>query len=625
MNSTKTFMLFRGITSSIATAISGLLIVFFFPPACADLPDSPEGTISLDGSWLFMPDPDNAGTAREWYKPEADRSGWRHVRIPGSWEDYPDMNAYDGYGWFALEFQHSPETGPASLFFGKVDDDATVWVNGSEIGTHEGASEPFALPVGNALRAGMNTVVVRVLDRGLGGGIQGNVALADSGAVRRLLQGEYYGQPARTSAPWVRDAVIYEVYLRSFSPDGTFRALQDRLRELNDLGVTVLWLMPVNPVGLVHRKGSLGSPYSVAEYYGVNPEFGTIEDLKSLVAATHAMGMKMILDLVVNHTAWDNPLIRKHPEWYSTDSSGQIIPPNADWTDVADLNYSRKDMREWIQTMMEYWVRDIGIDGFRCDVAEMVPTDFWEETRKRLDAIKPIMMLSEGALPEHHRAAFDITYSWNLYNAMPSLLSGTQPATFLDRLLESEQNRFPTGSLRMRFNTNHDKNVADGPAIQVFGPEGLRLTTVLVHTFPGVPLIYTGEEVANDRRLSLFEKVEVDWTRPDDMRGLLTKLGRLRHANTALAGGEMIRIPSSDDAKLYAFQRVNGSDAVLVVLNFSGDTVPCRLSLPEGVPSGRFCELFSGKTLDVTSRVDLGAMEGHGYRVFVLEKGKGVN
>ena len=252
---------------------------------------------------------------------------------------------------------------------------------------------------------------------------------------------KYASVYARKSADWVKNAVIYEVYLRSFSKEGTLKALESRIPELKKLGVTVVWLMPIHPVGKLLRKGTLGSPYSVQDYYGINPEFGTLDDFNSLVNTVHQEGLKIIIDLVANHTAWDNPMLKEHPEWYTHDASGKIISPNPDWTDVADLNYDSPELRMYMITMMKYWVHDIGIDGFRCDVAELVPTDFWNNARKELDAIKPVMMLSEGTIPEHHIRAFDLTYSWNMYAVLENVIKGSIAATVFDELLTSESNQ----------------------------------------------------------------------------------------------------------------------------------------------------------------------------------------
>ena len=562
--------------------------------------------VSLDGEWLFCRDPGRTGVAQRWYEESRDRSSWTPVPAPSFWEEYPGAAGYDGWGWFFRTFELPPGHGPLSVHFAGVDDDATVWVNGREVGGHTGYSDPFVLDISAATRPGRNVIVVQVMDHGAGGGIYRPVTVISTQAVGDLLRGPLAGTPARTSAPWVRDAVIYEVYLRSFSPEGTFEALERRLPELRDLGVTVLWLMPIHPVGEKGRKGTLGSPYAVRDYHAVNPEFGTMADFRRLVEATHRLGMKIIIDLVANHTAWDNPLITEHPGWYSRGPGGAIVPPNDDWTDVADLDFAQPGLRRWMADMMLWWVRDVGIDGFRCDVAELVPTDFWESVRGELDRVKPVMMLSEGSLPEHHREAFDITYAWNVYDVLPTLLDGRRPVSILDEILKTESLQFPQGSLRMRFATNHDKNAWDEPAVLRYGPEGLRLATVLVNTLPGVPLIYTGEEVANDRKLSLFEKVEVDWSRPDGMRTLLSTLGALRAAHPALARGRMTRAASSSPRDVYTFLRHEADDLVLVALNFADAPRTVTVTVPGGeIPPGRSTlrlrDVFSDARIEVTS------------------------
>ena len=277
--------------------------------------------------------------------------------------------------------------------------------------------------------------------------------------------------------------------------------------------------------------------------------------------------------------------------------------------------------------MMCWWVRDVGIDGFRCDVAELVPTDFWNEARQRLNKIKPVMMLSEGSIPEHHMKAFDITYSWNIYDQLLPILSGKRPATTLDQLLRNEYLTFPTGALRLRFTTNHDKNAWDSPAVLKFGPEGLKVATVLVNTLPGVPLIYTGEEVANDRKLSLFEKVDVDWRRPRDMGRLFQALDRLRKEHKAISRGEMIRIPSDTDQEVYAFFRSAGSDRVFVVLNLSSSPVEAKITIPMDRlfprrPKIEMKEIFSGDNVEVKNEEEKGEvevlMEGYGYNVYTV-------
>lgn len=435
----------------------------------------------------------------------------------------------------------------------------------------------------------------------------------------------YSSQSAVKSADWVKNSIIYCVYLRSFSREGTFEALEKRIPELKELGINVIWLMPIHPVGLKNRKGTLGSPYSIRDYYSTNPEFGSMVDFQKLLATVHQHRMKLIIDLVINHTSWDSKLISQHPEWFTTDSTGNIISPNSDWTDVADLDYSKPGLRKYMLDMMEWWVKDIGIDGFRCDVSELVPLDFWNEARERLNTVKPIMMLSEGSLPEHHIKAFDITYSWNIYDALEPLLTAKQPATFLDSILSREQNLFPTNSLRLRFNTNHDKNAWDSPAITKFGNDGLRLSTVLINTIQGIPLIYNGEEVANDKKLGLFEKIDIDWNRQREMDTLYRKLFKLRKDNKALTSGKFLKLYSSNDKSIYSFVRLEGKNKILVILNFSNTSQSPDLSISINELFGsrakmKLIDLFNHEAYSMEKgNLFSTSLKPLGYRIFIVD------
>lgn len=544
----------------------------------SDVSAQPPFSLSLDGEWSFRVDSMKVGISDRWFADSTDRATWQRVQIPNYWEAYPGLALYDGWGWFARSVRLPKPLAPLSMHFAGVDDEAIVWMNGVEVGSHSGYTDPFTVDISSVVHEGENSVVVLVKDNGGGGGIYRSVTILETFALENFLKGPYSGMPAIRSADWVREAVIYSVYLRSFSPEGTFAGLERRIPELKNLGVTVLWLLPIHPVGEKARKGPLGSPYSVQDYYGINPEFGMMADFKRLLATAHKNGLKLIIDLVANHTAWDSKLIREHPGWFARDGKGAIKPPNPDWTDVAQLDYSKPGLRQYMTDMMVWWVRDIGIDGFRCDVAELVPTSFWDEARSRLNRIKPVMMLSEGSIPEHHARAFDITYSWNIYDVLGPLLSGKRPVALLDQILKNEESKFPVGSLRLRFSTNHDKNAWDSPAILKFGEDGLRLATVLVNTMPGVPLIYTGEEIPNDKKLSLFEKVNVNWSQARKMESLYRTLFQLRKEHKALSRGQMVRVGSPDS--VYAFVRVAGTDRILSVLNFGSRALTASLQLP---------------------------------------------
>ncbi len=374
---------------------------------------------------------------------------------------------------------------------------------------------------------------------------------------------------ARHSEDWVRRGIIYEVYTRSFSPAGTFAGIEKRLPELKKLGITILWIMPIHPVGVLHRKGTLGSQYSVQDYYAINPEFGTLDDFKRLVNSAHKLGFHIIIDLVANHTAWDSKLIKEHPDWFTKNSAGTIVSPNPDWTDVAALNYAQPGLRRYMIEMMKYWVRDIGVDGFRCDVAELVPTDFWEDARAALDSIKPVMMLAEGAYPPHHLKAFDLSYGWNTYQVLAPIIEGKKSALALDTVLDIERSAYPHGSLRMRFSSNHDENAWDASDVKKFGIKGAKLAAVVVNTLPGIPLLYNGQEVGNTKKLKLFEKISIDWKDEGGFRKLYAKLFNLRKNEPAFSDGEMLRLSTSNSRHVYAFARISSASKFIVVLNFN--------------------------------------------------------
>ncbi|HLF20356.1 MAG TPA: alpha-amylase family glycosyl hydrolase [Bacteroidota bacterium] len=571
----------------------------------------------LDGQWLFKVDSLDKGTGEEWYRGGIDRSDWQSVEITDYWDRY-NLSGYDGVGWFARSFEFNDTTNEMAIFFSGVDDDADVWINGIKVGTHEGYGEAFYFDVARTLRSGNNEVVVKVNDRGGPGGIYMPVNVVRKDRIPDLLKTKYADLNARPSADWVRDAVIYEVYLRSFSKEGTFKALEKRIPELKSVGVTVVWLMPIHPIGELNRKGTLGSPYSIENFYGINLDFGTLDDFKSLVKTVHEQGLRIIIDLVANHTSWDSKLVQEHPEWFTKNEEGNIVAPNADWTDVADLNYGSHELRKYMIEMMKYWVRDIGIDGYRCDVSELVPTDFWDVARNELEKIKPVMMLSEGTFPEHHVKAFDLTYSWNFYDALDKVIKGSTPCAVFDELLRNEAYKFPKGSLRMRFNTNHDKNAWEAPAVKKYSVEGAKATAVLMFTYPGVPLIYNGEEVGNMKSLDLFEKVEIDWNKNPGFRELYRGLSDLRAKHPALRRGRFKVLPNSDSLKVFSFERQLGEDYVMVAVNLSKSPRSVHIDL-DTKPVGSIRDYFTAGAVDMKDGGLSLQLKPFGYKVFIKE------
>jgi len=437
-------------------------------------------------------------------------------------------------------------------------------------------------------------------------------------SLRSQIPTPYAAEYARPSEEWVRNGIIYEVYTRAFSNEGTFAGVEQRLPELKKLGVTILWFMPIHPIGEKNRKGTLGSPYSVKDYYGINPEFGTLDDFKRLLAKAHELGFKVIIDLVANHTAWDSKMAEEHPEWFTKDSAGNFVPPVADWSDVIDLNYDNKELRSYMIDMMKYWVRDVGIDGFRCDVSEMVPTDFWNEARAALDSIKPIFMLSEGMHAEHHLKAFDATYGWNSYHTMAAIFKGEKPASELDSVLRRESLAYPKGSLRMRFSSNHDENAWDNPDVVKFGKEGAKLAAVLTATYPGIPLLYNGQEVGNSTKLGLFEKFAIDWTKGTEWIEFYKKIFSIRAHNHSLASGDYQYVKNTRPREVYTFIRTTGKNTILAAFNFSAGERTVRLELPKAFPSLTFTNAFTGKKTPYKNVATL-TLPKFGYRVFIVE------
>ena len=421
---------------------------------------------------------------------------------------------------------------------------------------------------------------------------------------------------------WVRDGVIYEVFPRDFSPEGNFNGITARLDDLKDLGVTIVWLMPVHQVGQEGKKGTLGSPYAVRDYYSINPDYGTKEDLLRLIAEAHRRGLKVILDMVANHTAWDSVLM-KNPDFYRHDAGGKIISPVPDWSDVAALNYDNPRLREYMVNMLKYWLREFDLDGFRCDVAGMIPTDFWEHARQELQTIKPdLLMLAEADKPDLLVKAFDLDYAWPMHAALTKIITGDAPATALRQEWQQERAAFPRGAMHMRFSDNHDEL----RAIVRFGERGALAASALILTMDGVPLIYNGMEAgdtAESAAPALFERLPIFWKiaeRRAEFPRFYHEMIALRRAHPALRQGETGWVRNSDEARVVTYFRRNGPEAFLVAINLSNRPFEGTLEVKGG-----------SSFLDVTPQVyrpshgDAGSphvtlpglrLEAWGFRIF---------
>ena len=383
-----------------------------------------------------------------------------------------------------------------------------------------------------------------------------------------------------------RDEVIYEVYVRNFTREGTLVAATRRLPEIKDLGATTVWLMPIQPIGEARRKGTLGSPYSIRDYTAVNPELGTDADFQAFVDAAHGLGLKVIIDLVANHTAWDHPWLTAHPDWYTRGADGLPQPPVADWTDVVDLNFDSPEMRAAMLAGMRYWVERFGIDGYRCDVAELVPEDFWVDAIASLRTIKPVLMLAEGTTPGLPAAGFDLTYDWPLYGAMKRVWKEGRSVREITRALsDSATARMPAGHVRLRFTTNHDETAWDRPPMFAFnGTRGAQAAFWTVALLPGAPLVYNGQEGGSTVNTPLFERNPLPPFDPET-RDVYAAALDARRLSDVLREGTLVLHDAGDDVLL--FERVLGRERVLVAVNTRNRPAALR-------PSAAIREAYNG-------------------------------
>jgi len=424
------------------------------------------------------------------------------------------------------------------------------------------------------------------------------------------------GQPAIGVPDWIKPAVIYEINVRQYSPSGKFAAVTADLPRLKALGVDVLWLMPIHPIGEHNRKGPLGSYYAVRDYAAVNPEFGTEAEFRQLVDGAHAQGLRVILDWVGNHTAWDNPLATQHPDYYVHDARGQFTPPTGfDWTDVIQLDFKNPAVLDYQAGVMTHWVRDFGIDGFRCDFATGVPTAFWNELFARLRAVRPdLFFLAESELPQHQLKAFNASYAFDLMKAYNDIATGGAAVSRIDDTLAAIRTQFPAGSVLINYTTNHDENSWTGTELERLGG-GAPTFAVLTFLLDGIPLIYDGQEVGLDRRLEFFTHDPIEW-HESPWTPFYRKLTALRHDQPALhTGAAMRRIATTRNDAVYAILREAGSSRVVALLNLTARDVTEAQAYDPAL-AGVWRDTFTGEkvTLEATVPITLRSWQ---YRVLV--------
>lgn len=415
---------------------------------------------------------------------------------------------------------------------------------------------------------------------------------------------------------WSYNATIYEVNLRQYTEEGTFDAFAEHLPRLKEMGVGILWLMPIHPIGEKNRKGTFGSYYAVKDYLAIDPDLGTEEDLHELVKKVHDLDMYIIIDWVANHTAWDNVLIETNPEFFSRDSLGNFYPPVEDWSDVIDLNYDNKELWEYMAGALEYWVKEFDIDGYRCDVASMVPTEFWDMARERLDRIKPVFMLAEAQEPELHEKAFDMTYDWDMHHLLNEVAKGNLPADSINGLILGKMKLYPENAFRMQFTTNHDENSWNGTVFERMG-DGAEVFSVIAFLIPDMFLIYSGQEAGLDKRLDFFEKDVIEWNE-HPFQDLYAMLNSLKAKNPLLwngeKGGAFQPVHTSNEETSLAFMRTLEDKKLLAVFNLSAETAEVNVFCKK--LTGQFENIFTSEVFKVAGELKM-ELEPWGYEIFL--------
>jgi alpha-amylase len=405
---------------------------------------------------------------------------------------------------------------------------------------------------------------------------------------------------------WVSTTNIYEVNLRQYTKEGTFKAFARHLPRLKDMGVEVIWFMPVTPISIKNRKVDLGSYYACSSYVQTNPEFGTMDEFKWMVDQIHGLGMKVIIDWVANHTGWDHEWTIAHPEFYNKNEDGTFKPPVENWEDVIHLNFNNTQLREAMIDAMKFWVDECNIDGFRCDMAMLVPLDFWLQARKELDAVRPLFWLGEfdqWGVDEPYARAFDVSYSWHWMHISETFYRNKLKLAVLDDALVGYQYKQPYHHIRSFFTSNHDENSWNGTEYEKYGDAAIPFA-VFSCMWNGSPLIYSGQEIPNQKRLAFFDKDEIKWKSTPKLHHFYQTLLRFRKQHPALKAADRHvitwRIATTELEHLFSFVRKAGTREVITILNFSNHKH--KFHINDSRLAGSFIDLFTGKEHSITEQ-----------------------
>ncbi len=414
---------------------------------------------------------------------------------------------------------------------------------------------------------------------------------------------------------WSLATNLYEVNIRQYTSEGTFVAFEKHLPRLRNMGVETLWFMPITPISLVERQGTLGSYYACSDYTSVNPEFGTLNDFRKLVMEAHKLGFKVIIDWVANHTGWDHHWTTSNPEFYKKNAEGKFYDNN-NWHDVIDLNYYDGAMRNAMIAAMQFWVNDCGIDGFRCDMAHLVPLDFWSQARVALDSIRPLFWLAETE-DYHYLEVFDCCYAWQWMHDTEKYCKGGMDLFKLKSVLSRYESEFPSETTQLFFTSNHDENSWNGTEYEKYG-NAAKVFAVFNCLWQGLPLMYSGQELPNKKRLKFFDKDLIEWNDKPELQDFYKTLLRVRANNSAINQGKIskpIFIPVTANQNVFAFMRRNSGSEVVVLLNLSPNHT--YIQLPDGYVHGTYTSVFNGARLDI---IPNHSFELNAWDYMVLEK-----
>lgn len=418
------------------------------------------------------------------------------------------------------------------------------------------------------------------------------------------------------SPTWAKDMVMYEVNVRNYTEEGTFKAFEEHLPRLKALGINTLWFMPVQPFGKKNSKGDLGSPYAIQNYEGVNPRLGTMQDFKDLVAKAHSMDMKVLIEWVANHTAWDNTLTETNPEWYLKDANGNFIPPKPDWEDVIELDYEQPGLSEYMQAQIVSWIKETNIDGFRFDVAGLVPHKFWQELKPKMDAVKEVYVFTDGKDIHLMNDSLDLVYDYDFLPVMEKVAKGAANSTAILNYLTQEKALYGQHKSRLNFTSGHLANSFDGTVFERLGDaaEPFAALTVML---PGIPLIYSGQEVGLNKRLAFFDKDVIAW-QSHAFSGVYSRLFALKSNSALWAGkyaGKSAWLKTSNNNTLALLRAAKkGDDKVLALFNFSAE--PQQISLSDKKAKGRYIDAFNYQQVKLSKKAQF-TLAPWSYRILV--------